>query len=195
VSRDDMVVAAGGKTVSDTVQPGTYVVSATAGTYEAAEVSFDIVNGPPVEHVVTLAKKKNVKIVVSRDRIELKDTVNFETGKAVIKSESFGLLDQAVQILVDYPEIQKLRIEGHTDSRGSASYNLKLSKERAASVMAYFIEKGVDPERLHSEGYGEDRPLDPAKTAEAYAKNRRVDFFIEEWDETKGQKTIEVAPE
>lgn len=195
VSTGDSVVMAGGQEVSKTVAPGTYVVSAAAGTYDAAEVSFDIVNGPPVEHVVTLKKQKNVKIVVSRDKIELKDTINFETGKAVIKSDSFGLLDQAVKILVDYPEIQKLRIEGHTDSRGSASYNLKLSKERAASVLQYFIEQGVDAERLTSEGYGEDRPLDPAKTQEAYAKNRRVDFFIEEWDETKGQKTIEVAPE
>ena len=193
--RDGEEVATGGQQLGKTLKPGTYVVKGTAGTYIDGEQTVEVVNGPPQAFVLTLEKQKNVKIVVSRDRIDLKDTVNFETGKAIIKENSYDLLNQAVQILVDYPEIQKLRIEGHTDSRGSASYNLKLSKERAASVMAYFVEKGIDAERLLSEGYGEERPLDPAKTQEAYAKNRRVDFFIELWDETKGSKTIEVAPE
>jgi len=193
--RDGEDVASGGQQLTKTTKPGVYTVAATAGTYMPGETTIEVVNGPPQSFVLALEKKKNVKIVVSRDRIDLEDSVNFETAKAVIKEESFDMLDQAVQILVDYPEIAKLRIEGHTDSRGSASYNLKLSTERAASVMQYFIDKGIDPERLTSEGFGEERPLDPAKTAEAYAKNRRVDFFIEEWDETKGSKTIEVAPE
>jgi outer membrane protein OmpA-like peptidoglycan-associated protein len=195
VSIGDGVVMAGGNEVGDTLEAGVYIVEATAGTYEPVDATFELVEGPPVEHTVTLAKKKNVKVVVSRDRIELQDTVNFETGRAVIKSDSFGLLDQAVQILVDYPEIERLRIEGHTDSRGSASYNEKLSAARAASVMQYFVDKGVDEGRLQSVGFGESRPLDPAKTEEAYAKNRRVDFFIETWNEANGQKVIEVAPE
>ncbi|MCA9488804.1 MAG: OmpA family protein, partial [Myxococcales bacterium] len=62
-------------------------------------------------------------------------------------------------------------------------YNLELSKKRAASVREYFIEKGIAPERLTSEGYGETRPLDPANNEAAWSKNRRVDFFIERWEE------------
>ncbi len=188
------VVVRGGPSIEQKLEPGTYMLDGSAGTYDDNNLTFEVVNGPPQDFTLSLVKQKNVKIVVSRDRIDLEDTINFETAKAVIKADSFDLLDQAVKILVDYPEIRKLRIEGHTDSRGSASYNLELSKKRAASVMQYFIDKGIEAERLTSEGYGEERPLDPAQTADAYAKNRRVDFFIEVWDETRGQTTIEIAP-
>lgn len=192
--KGDAVIERGGSMLEKKLEPGTYTLSGVAGTYVNNELTFEVINGPPQAFVLALEKQKNVKIVVSRDRIDLKDTINFETAKAVIKSDSFDLLDQAVTILQDYPEIRKLRVEGHTDSRGSASYNLELSKKRAASVMQYFIDKGVDAERLLSEGYGEERPLDSAKTQDAYAKNRRVDFFILDWDETQGQETIEITP-
>jgi len=189
------VLVRGSGNIEQKLQPGTYFLDGVAGTYTANELTFEVINGPPQEFTLKLEKQKNVKIVVSRDRIDLKDTINFETAKAVIKSDSYDLLDQAVKILEDYPEIRLLRIEGHTDSRGSASYNLDLSKKRAASVMEYFIEQGsIEAERLTSEGFGEERPLDPAKTKDAYAKNRRVDFFIVEWDESRGQQTIEIIP-
>ena len=74
-----------------------------------------------------------------------------------------------------------LVLQGHTDERGGEAFNLELSKKRAAAVLAYFVDKGIDPARLTSDGYGESRPLDPAHNADAWAKNRRTDFFVEEW--------------
>jgi outer membrane protein OmpA-like peptidoglycan-associated protein len=163
------------------VPPGHYVVDAKAGTYDPNRGELDVVDGPPVSTKVVLIKQKNAKVVVTRDRIDLKDKIYFETASAKIKSQSFGLLDQAVQILQDYPEIALMRIEGHTDSRGSDTYNLKLSGDRAASVRQYFIDKGIDGARLTSQGFGETKPLDTANNEAAWSKNRRVDFFIEKW--------------
>lgn len=172
------------------VPAGKYVVRGRAGTYEPNEVTVDVVDGPPTATKVTLIKKKNAKVVVSRDRIDLKDKIYFETASAKIKAESFGLLDQAVQILQEYPEIALLRIEGHTDSRGSDTYNLKLSGDRAASVRQYFIDHGIVGDRLTSIGFGETKPLDTANNEAAWSKNRRVDFFIERWEE----KPVNQAP-
>ena len=82
-------------------------------------------------------------------------------------------------ILLDHPEIELVRIEGHTDSRGSEASNQSLSDKRAASVRKYLIDKGVEEARLNSIGYGESKPVDPREVPEAWEKNRRVDFFIE----------------
>ena len=120
------------------------------------------------------------KAVVTAEKIDIKDRVYFDTAKTSIKEVSFELLNEVAAILIDHPEITKIRIEGHTDSRGSASYNKKLSQGRADSVMKYLTEQGVESERMEAIGYGEEKPIDPAKTAEAYEKNRRVDFFVAE---------------
>ena len=73
-----------------------------------------------------------------------------------------------------------MRIEGHTDSRGSNSANMDLSDRRAASVRDYLVERGVESDRLDSIGYGESRPIDRGENPEAWAMNRRVEFFITE---------------
>jgi len=88
-----------------------------------------------------------------------------------------------VATLKAYPEIAKLRIEGHTDSRGSASTNQKLSEARAAAVLTYLVEHGVSADRMSSAGFGESKPIDPREVAEAWDKNRRVDFFVEVWQD------------
>ncbi len=116
-------------------------------------------------------------IVIRDDRIELKQTVHFATGKARILSKSFPLLNEVALAMGDNATI-KVRIEGHTDSRGSARYNLGLSKQRAASVRRYMVARGVDPGRMQSEGYGEDRPIEDNRTSDGRAANRRVEFVI-----------------
>jgi len=162
---------------------GFYTLRASANGYETKESSFEVTE--PDQVLVLELKAVATKVTVTRERIDLKDKVYFDTGKASIQKRSFELLDSAVQVLKDYPEIRKLRIEGHTDSRGGADFNQKLSQERAESVQQYFVDKGIDAARLSAIGYGEDRPLDPAKTQAAYTKNRRVDFFVEEWKDAE----------
>jgi outer membrane protein OmpA-like peptidoglycan-associated protein len=114
------------------------------------------------------------------DKIDIKDSVYFDTGKATIQARSNALLDEVTQIMTDHPELTKLRVEGHTDSRGSASSNKTLSQKRADAVLAYLTGKGVETTRLSAVGYGEEKPIDKREVAEAWEKNRRVDFFVEE---------------
>lgn len=118
------------------------------------------------------------KAQLDGERITINESVYFERGKADIKPESFTLLDEVSDTLIDHPEITKPRIEGHTDSRGDGASNKTLSQSRAEAVQSYLIEKGVSEGRLESIGYGEERPLDTAETEEAWTKSRRVDFFV-----------------
>ncbi len=163
-------------------EAGDVLIRARAEGYEPGVLSYAVVNGPPVEAEIRLKPvDAPTRMRVYRKRIDLETSIQFETNSAVIKPESFGLLDNAVRILDEYAEIAKLRIEGHTDERGRAEYNLDLSKRRAASVVQYLVDKGIDPARLSSEGFGEEQPLDDRSVPEAWAKNRRVDFFIDDW--------------
>jgi OOP family OmpA-OmpF porin len=116
-------------------------------------------------------------IVVTETKIELKQTVYFDTAKATIKRVSFPLLDEVALALTDNPKIE-VRIEGHTDSQGSDKRNLTLSRKRAASVRSYLVGKGVDPARMVSEGYGESVPIADNRTSGGRSQNRRVEFVI-----------------
>ncbi|MGM0556571.1 MAG: OmpA family protein [Myxococcota bacterium] len=118
------------------------------------------------------------KVKVTEDKIEILERVYFDTNKATIKQRSFNVLDQVATVLRRNSQITKVRVEGHTDSRGSDSYNLELSKRRAQSVKEYLVEAGIDAGRLESEGYGETRPLESNSTAQGRERNRRVEFVI-----------------
>ena len=87
----------------------------------------------------------------------------------------------------EYPEIRSLRIEGHTDARGVASDNQLLSEQRAEAVAQFLTERGIHPERVSSVGYGESQPIDRRQSSSAYERNRRVDFFVEEWRPTASE--------
>ncbi|HLV70300.1 MAG TPA: OmpA family protein [Xanthomarina sp.] len=104
-------------------------------------------------------------------------TILFDTGKSSIKEQSAEVLQNIIGILNEYPNA-KFKIEGHTDSVGSEALNMKLSKERASSVMNYLISNGVASSRLSHEGFGESRPIDSNKTRAGRANNRRVEINL-----------------
>lgn len=112
------------------------------------------------------------------ERIGLRDKVYFDTDSDRIQERSFDLLNQVAAIMVARPDLQRVRIEGHTDSRGSNRHNLDLSQRRAESVNRYLLEQGVSAERLVPVGYGEDQPVADNGTTEGRAENRRVEFII-----------------
>jgi OmpA-OmpF porin, OOP family len=116
-------------------------------------------------------------VVVTDQKIELKQTVFFATDKTIILPKSYPLLTEVAQVLKDRPTIN-VRIEGHTDSQGNDAYNLRLSQGRANSVRAFLVSRGVASERMEAEGYGETRPLATNSTRAGRAMNRRVEFFI-----------------
>jgi len=120
-------------------------------------------------------KYKN--IVVTENKIELRQTIYFATNKARILPKSFSLLNEVAKALQDRPTIQ-VRIEGHTDSVGNDAYNLRLSQGRAAAVKSYLVKQGIEPGRLESVGYGEKRPIANNLTRVGGSMNRRVEFII-----------------
>lgn len=124
--------------------------------------------------------KGKVVVIVTKEKIEIKETVYFQTGKARIQRRSFNLLNQVAQVLKASPQIKKVRVEGHTDSQGNDAFNKRLSQARAESVADYLAKRGVDRERLEPEGFGEERPVASNGTRSGRAQNRRVEFVIVE---------------
>ncbi len=104
--------------------------------------------------------------------------IQFETGKAIIKPVSFGILNAIVNVMAENPSY-KLFISGHTDNVGDDAMNMTLSQNRASAVADYLIKHGVSPLRVTSEGYGETAPVDTNKTAKGKTRNRRVEFRVE----------------
>jgi outer membrane protein OmpA-like peptidoglycan-associated protein len=118
------------------------------------------------------------KTEVTQEQIKLKEKVEFENDSAVLKDSSKPLLDEVVQVMKDHPEIEHVRVAGHTDSNGTREHNQKLSEERAAAVKQYLVDHGVAADRLASKGWGQDRPIADNKTEEGRAENRRVEIHI-----------------
>jgi OOP family OmpA-OmpF porin len=101
--------------------------------------------------------------------------VKFDTGKAVVKTKYYPILDEIAAILKKNRGI-KVEVQGHTDSRGSEKYNQKLSEARAKMVMAYLVKAGIEQNRLIYEGYGESKPIASNKTTKGRTENRRVNL-------------------
>lgn len=101
--------------------------------------------------------------------------VQFELGKATLKSESYTILNQIVNILKKYPDYH-LKIEGHTDNTGTADVNHRLSENRAKACYDYLVQKGITASRLTHKGYGPTRPIADNSTYSGRTLNRRVEF-------------------
>lgn len=112
------------------------------------------------------------------DRIVIDEMIQFEYDSADIKAESHGVLDDIVKVLTDNPRVAKLDIVGYTSSEGSKKHNDQLSTDRAASVLKYLVEHGIDAGRLTSQGKGPADPVASNDTEEGKIANRRVEFHV-----------------
>ncbi len=122
---------------------------------------------------------KQQLVVIKSERLEILDKVHFATGSARIRRRSYPLLDNVAGVILAHPEIKGIRVEGHTDSRGTAAFNMNLSVRRANAVRAYLIKRGVLGERLEAVGWGEEKPIESNSTSRGRASNRRVEFLIQ----------------
>src|ERR1044072_1640782 len=113
--------------------------------------------------------------VITDCEVKNAQQTHFEYNTDKIRPESFPILDAVVEILNKNPDV-KLEVQGHTDNRGSASYNKDPSHRRAASVHKYLVSKGTASDRVTSAGYGFDRPIVDNSTEQNRALNRRVQF-------------------
>ena len=132
--------------------------------------------GPQDNQGCPAAKKQLV--VLTADKLDIKEKVFFATGKAAIDKKSFELLDQVAAVLKAHPEVKQVSIEGHTDNVGDAGKNRKLSQARADAVKTYLVKKGVQKARLVAKGWGPDKPAQPNDTDAGKEANRRVEFLI-----------------
>lgn len=130
--------------------------------------------------VAGCAHKRDVSSLVQLegDSIVVRETIQFEHGKADIEPRSTDLIDAVAEILKRNDSITLLTIEGHTDTTGDPAANRPLSEIRAMAVKRYLEAKGISPSRLVSQGFGSERPVDTNDTEEGRAKNRRVEFKV-----------------
>jgi Outer membrane protein and related peptidoglycan-associated (lipo)proteins len=103
--------------------------------------------------------------------------IQFETGKSTILTVSYPIINEVVGVMYRNPGYN-LEISGHTDNTGTTEFNLKLSKERAEAVKTYVTEKGIDSNRIKTNGYGDTRPVSDNYSDKGRALNRRVEFKV-----------------
>jgi len=107
------------------------------------------------------------------------EDIYFEFDSIRLTPEAQELLTEKAKWLRQNPRAT-VTIEGHCDNRGTTEYNLALGEGRAQSAKAFLVDLGINPTRLNTISYGEERPLDPQLTEDAWAINRRDHFEIEE---------------
>jgi OOP family OmpA-OmpF porin len=120
------------------------------------------------------------KLTIQRGGVFQLRSVHFETNKWALLPESFPILDEVARFLAERKDLDEVVIEGHADDRGTHEWNLRLSKHRAQAVVEYLVKKGIKRGRLSYLGFGDTKPIDPERTDDARAKNRRVEVRFPE---------------
>ncbi len=150
-----------------------YALLTEAGGYLFDSKNFQPLpntDGKPYEVVAELERYKDNQVV----RL---NNIFFDVDKFDLKPESFTELQEVIRVLVQNPQMV-IEISGHTDNTGSAAHNIELSKNRAASVIAHLVGKGIDRKRLSSVGFGSSQAAETNETAEGRALNRRIEMKI-----------------
>ena len=104
-------------------------------------------------------------------------TILFDVGKSTIRPESATVLNNIVNVLNKYKN-SKFSVEGYTDTSGNKDKNQRLSEDRAYSVKAYLVDKGINPARLSAKGFGPEKPIASNKTKKGRELNRRVEINL-----------------
>ncbi len=154
----------------------TYVAPATTYVAPVAAVATPVV-AKPVVPVVAPVIATPTQPAVTVEKVTFAADAFFDTNKAVLKPEAKAKLDDLAS------KIKAITLEviiavGHTDSDASDAYNQKLSVKRAEAVKAYLVSKGIEANRVYTEGKGEKQPVADNKTKEGKAKNRRTEIEV-----------------
>jgi outer membrane protein OmpA-like peptidoglycan-associated protein len=118
------------------------------------------------------------KVVVHRDKLELKEKLYFAWDAATLQEESFPVLDEVVQALKDNKTF-RVQVDGHASAEGNDDHNQTLSENRASAVLDYLVAHGVGKERLASKGFSSSVPIDTNETVAGRENNRRVEFVVQ----------------
>jgi outer membrane protein OmpA-like peptidoglycan-associated protein len=133
-------------------------------------------NIPDTAKYQKVSKDIGLQKIAIGAKVVLKN-VFFATGKTTLDPESYDELERLIAFMNENPAV-KIEVGGHTDNVGNYNSNLKLSQDRAKSVVDYLLLKGVNPDRLEAKGYSSSQPLDVNTTDEGRMHNRRVEARI-----------------
>ncbi|MBM4186476.1 MAG: peptidoglycan-associated lipoprotein Pal [Gemmatimonadetes bacterium] len=125
----------------------------------------------------TTSTGPNVAAITAEVTAAMQTPIYFDLDQDVIRSDAQATLDQKAAIMQANPAL-RIRIAGHADERGSDEYNIVLGNKRATSAKRYLEAKGIDPSRIETISYGEERPVDSASDENAWSKNRRDEFQV-----------------
>lgn len=117
------------------------------------------------------------RVAIGQDRLELKEKLQFQPYAGTLLAASHEVLKELAAVLKAHPQL-RVRIEGHTDSKGNAQVNRWMSRERARAVKAFLVKQGVAASRLGAVGRGFSEPVAPNTTEEGREANRRIEFVI-----------------
>jgi outer membrane protein OmpA-like peptidoglycan-associated protein len=124
--------------------------------------------------------------------VEFNSNVLFGFDKTLLTYDSKESLDKLIAVLNEYNETN-IELQGHTDSKGSESYNQNLSEERASTVSGYLVAKGITSNRLTIKGFGETAPKYDNATEDGRAQNRRAEFLITANEKMKAEAAKEAG--
>ena len=139
--------------------------------------SYNILDIPALKDNQYYKNPFNVDIQFEAPKSFVLDNCTFETGKATLQPEAYKVVDELVEYLKRKDD-EKIEIGGHTDNVGKADANIILSANRANTVRAYLLTKGIAPERVTAKGYGMTVPIAENTTAEGRALNRRTEVKV-----------------
>lgn len=158
--------------------PGAWRILAAAEGFAVASAELDIPPGAETYPLNLQLEPARVELV-DGDLI-IGDAVLFDTGEAELRSDAEAVIDEVATYLLADPSLLDIEVQGHTDSTGSLALNYTLSSQRADAVLAALVARGVPPERLVARGYGPSRPLADNASLDGRARNRRVQFVVQE---------------
>jgi outer membrane protein OmpA-like peptidoglycan-associated protein len=144
------------------------------------------------EEIKKTVPDANVERVGEGIIVEFSSNVLFGFDQSDLSAGAKANLDKLVLVLNSYADTD-IELQGHTDSRGSESYNQALSERRAGAVSGYLASKNIDASRLTVKGFGETLPKYDNETADGRTQNRRVEFLITANEKMKAEAAKEVA--
>jgi outer membrane protein OmpA-like peptidoglycan-associated protein len=192
--KGNVVDAVRGKLLKSKISYHSYPTGGISGSFNDSTYSFSIFGSAKyqitaesegyIPRTVIVDPKEAVANVITRNislsskggTVVLNHLI-FEQGKAVINPKSFQELDELVAMMKDSPKIE-IQLEGHTDNQGNPQANLKLSQSRVDAVKKYITSRGINKNRVKTKAFGGSQPVSKEDTAEARAKNRRVEMRV-----------------
>ncbi len=152
-----------------------------AAKTRAAQSAQKMLAGVPVDNRIAVGAALNAAATQQRKLREAlaESSVEFESASARLTGRGKALLDE-LAVIIQEDRDTHIEVQGHTDGRGAAERNLRLSEARAAATVEYLVEKGIAAKRLSARGYGQNRPIADNDSEQGRRQNRRIEFLVEE---------------